>query len=257
MSVIFDGTEGSPLASMAQMETRNVWHAGKEPPVEDCEIIPITGAPAPVALNSFNGSLPVAVMRGQDALREVAVRLVDIERPLAREQRVVAGRLDLVRRPRRPERDGIEQARQRSRRHVHRLGAVVEVIHRLGHRLPYELHRPVLVERQTLDAEVARPARHVRVRNRHDLADLVGEAQERRAPRRHARGGPLRGVYASDLLARSRRRDPERLAERRKAHRVHLASERRSRATIVGRMASCRSIPPCWLDTDRQRPHRR
>ncbi len=62
MSVIFDGTEGSPLASMAQRETRNVWHAGKEPPVEDCEIIPITGAPAPVALNSFNGSLPVTVM---------------------------------------------------------------------------------------------------------------------------------------------------------------------------------------------------
>ncbi len=59
MMAIFDGAEGSPLESIAQMATRSVTLAGNDPPVADCEIDPIPGAPAPVALNSFTGSFPV------------------------------------------------------------------------------------------------------------------------------------------------------------------------------------------------------
>ena len=35
--------------------------AGSDPPVVLCVIDPIPGAPAPVALNSFTGSLPVTI----------------------------------------------------------------------------------------------------------------------------------------------------------------------------------------------------
>jgi len=56
MMAIFDGAEGSPFESTAQMATRNITLAGNDPPVADCEIDPIPGAPAPVALNSFTGN---------------------------------------------------------------------------------------------------------------------------------------------------------------------------------------------------------
>ena len=56
---MFDGAEGSPFESIAQMATRKVTLAGSDPPVADCAIVPIPGAPAPVALNSFTGNFPV------------------------------------------------------------------------------------------------------------------------------------------------------------------------------------------------------
>ena len=59
MMAMFDGAEGSPFESTAQMATRSVALAGNDPPVADCAIDPIPGAPAPVALNSFTGSFPV------------------------------------------------------------------------------------------------------------------------------------------------------------------------------------------------------
>src|SRR5579871_6053558 len=59
MMAMFEGAEGNPLESMAQIATHRVTFAGSDPPVEDCAIEPIPGAPAPVALNSFTGSLPV------------------------------------------------------------------------------------------------------------------------------------------------------------------------------------------------------
>jgi len=59
MMAIFEGAEGSPVESIAQMATRSVTFAGNDPPVVDCEIDPIPGAPAPVALNSLTGSFPV------------------------------------------------------------------------------------------------------------------------------------------------------------------------------------------------------
>ena len=61
MMAIFDGAEGSPFESIAQMATHKVTFAGSDPPVVLCEIDPIPGAPAPVALNSFTGSLPVTI----------------------------------------------------------------------------------------------------------------------------------------------------------------------------------------------------
>ena len=61
MMAIFDGAEGSPFESIAQMATHKVMFAGSDPPVALCEIDPIPGAPAPVALNSFTGSLPVTI----------------------------------------------------------------------------------------------------------------------------------------------------------------------------------------------------
>ena len=59
MMAMFDGAEGRPFESIAQIATRSVAFAGSDPPVADCEIDPIPGAPAPVALNSFTGSFPV------------------------------------------------------------------------------------------------------------------------------------------------------------------------------------------------------
>lgn len=47
MMVILDGAEGSPFESVAQMATRNVTLAGNDPPVVDCEIDLIPGAPPP------------------------------------------------------------------------------------------------------------------------------------------------------------------------------------------------------------------
>ena len=61
MMAILDGADGSPFESSAQMATRNITLAGSDPPVADCEIDPIPGAPAPVALNSFTGSFPVTI----------------------------------------------------------------------------------------------------------------------------------------------------------------------------------------------------
>ena len=116
MMAMFDGAEGSPFESIAQMATRSVTLAGSEPPVEDCEIDPIPGAPAPVALNSFTGSFPVT-SRLASALPSAMVVyvLVRVEVPLAGEQRVARRRLHLVGRPRRPERDRVEQRRAAAR----------------------------------------------------------------------------------------------------------------------------------------------
>jgi hypothetical protein len=61
MMAMFEGAEGRPLESIAQMATHKVMFAGSDPPVVLCVIDPIPGAPAPVALNSFTGSLPVTI----------------------------------------------------------------------------------------------------------------------------------------------------------------------------------------------------
>jgi hypothetical protein len=74
MMAIFDGAEGSPLESIAQIATRSVALAGSDPPVADCEIDPIPGAPAPVALNSLTGSFPVNGDGGRTSQRRDAVR---------------------------------------------------------------------------------------------------------------------------------------------------------------------------------------
>ena len=58
MIAMFAGIEGTPFASSAHSDTHSVVLAGNDPPVPRM-IEPMPGAPAPVALNSFTGSLPV------------------------------------------------------------------------------------------------------------------------------------------------------------------------------------------------------
>ena len=61
MKAMLDGTEGTPFESIAQTPAHRVMSAGSDPPVVLCEIDPMPGAPAPVALNSLTGSLPVRI----------------------------------------------------------------------------------------------------------------------------------------------------------------------------------------------------
>lgn len=59
MIAIFEGAEGGPLESIAQIATHKAMFAGNDAPIVLCEVDPIPGAPAPVVLKSFTGSLPV------------------------------------------------------------------------------------------------------------------------------------------------------------------------------------------------------
>jgi hypothetical protein len=61
MMAMFDGADGSRSNRWRRLATHSVMSAGSEPPVALCEIDPMPGAPAPVALNSFTGSLPVSI----------------------------------------------------------------------------------------------------------------------------------------------------------------------------------------------------
>src|SRR5579885_1017178 len=75
---IREGVDGRPFESMAHRAIRNVAPPGRDPPVVLCEMVPITGPPAPVGLNSFTERLPVIA---SDASALPSARVVHVRAP--------------------------------------------------------------------------------------------------------------------------------------------------------------------------------